>query len=169
MKALTTLKQKYWTARNPREQRMLSIAAAVVIPIFGYLLLWEPAQLATDKLNQQLPQLRAQAAQLQADSLEVKRLKNQDQPTALNAQTLKNTLESTAKQQQLDKLITSITPKGQNSVSLVINAIAFEQWIRWLRFLQQSQHVRTESASIIALPQPGMVKINAVLTSGASY
>jgi general secretion pathway protein M len=33
----------FWTARNPREQAILGGGAVVLVLVFGYLLLWEPA------------------------------------------------------------------------------------------------------------------------------
>jgi type II secretory pathway component PulM len=46
--------------------------------------------------------------------------------------------------------------------------VSFEQWLRWLRALQQEQHIRADSLSVAMLPQPGMVKISATLINGGN-
>jgi type II secretory pathway component PulM len=39
-------------------------------------------------------------------------------------------------------------------------------WIKWLRELEQEQHVRADAISISVLPEVGMVKISATLSNG---
>lgn len=163
---LADLKQRYWHPRPIREKRMLLLAASIVLPVLGYLILWQPASEQRDKLLKRLPDLRQQAAQLQLDALEVQKLRHSRPPAQLDANTLISTIESTAERYAIREQITSINTQGPNTVQLNVNALAFSQWLDFLRELHQTQHIRVLNTSIAALPQTGFVKISAVFISG---
>lgn len=58
--------RSFWTAREARERTMLAAAAAVVVLGLIYTLLLDPALNNRQQLEQQLPALRQQAAEVRA-------------------------------------------------------------------------------------------------------
>jgi type II secretory pathway component PulM len=167
MKAsLTTLQKQYWDTRSLPERRGILIAAAFILPLFAYFLLWQPAHDANATLRQKLPALRIQLRQMQKASLQIAALHHSPQLTAMDAQTVKTTVENTALQHHVT--LTTIFPQEPNGVRLTIASISFENWINWLRELQQSQHIRIKTIAITPLAVSGMVAIRATLTNGGN-
>lgn len=58
--------QQFWQQRAPREQTLLSLGAAFLICFFLYFVLLAPAWQGHKKMQQSLPELRQQQANLQA-------------------------------------------------------------------------------------------------------
>lgn len=162
------LKKRMWDGRSASDKRALRIAATVLVPVLGWLLLWQPAHTATEKLNIEVPKLRAQAAQMQAQSEEAQALRHAPHLARLDAIALKTAIEESAMRHQLREALATIEAQQPNGVRITLVAVSFEQWLGWLRNLQQEQHIRAESVAITALPQAGMVRINASLTNGSS-
>jgi len=158
--------KKHWLTRTSSERQILTFAAAILLPLLTYLLLWQPAHTAVEKLHLTLPVMRAQALQLQAQAAEVARLRHLPKPAVLDAQSLKSAVESAVARYKMRDAISVLDTQGPNGVQISLAAISFEQWLHFLHELQQEQHVRAESISIAALPQTGMVKISATLSNG---
>ena len=169
MKALwLTLKQRYWASRTARERQALALATWVLLPLIAYWLLWQPAHTARKKLHATVPIMRVQAERLRDQTTEVARLRHAPHPAVLNASTLKSTIEAAAIAHQLRDAISTLDMQEPNAVRITFAAISFEQWLDWLRELQQEQHIRVESVGVAALPQVGMVKVSATLTNGGA-
>jgi type II secretory pathway component PulM len=157
--------KRYWDGRGAGERNTIALAALLLLPALGYFLLWQPAHVAAAKLRAGVPALRAQAAQLRDQAAEVEMLRHRPQPAVLDAGSLKLAVEASAVRHQLRDAITTLDAQEPDAVRISLAAVAFEQWLRWLRDLQQEQHIRAESVGIAALPQPGMVKVSATLTN----
>jgi general secretion pathway protein M len=158
---------KYWHSRAFRERQLIAIVATVLLPIVFYFLLWQPAHQAVAKLSLSLPALQAQSRILQENAAEVDALRHRPQLAALDPQAFKLNIEQSALKHQLTISISPMGAQDLNGIRIAGDAISFASWLSWLRELQQEQHIRAESVSITALPQPGMVKMSATLTNGA--
>lgn len=158
--------KKHWLSRPSSERQILTFAAAILLPLLTYLLLWQPARTAVEKLHLNLPIMRTQALQLQAQAAEVARLRHLPKPAVLDAHSLKSAVEATATRHKMRDALSALDTQEPNAVQISLAAISFEQWLHFLHELQQEQHVRAESISIAALPQTGMVKISATLSNG---
>lgn len=162
------IKKRHWDVRAERERRALTLAAAVVLPILVYLLLWQPAHSAVKKLQASVPAMRTQSVQLAIQSAEVARVRHLPKPAVLDANALKQAVEAAAIRHQLREALSTLDTQEPNAVRITLAAVAFEQWLRWVRELQQEQNIRAESVAVVALPQTGMVKISATLTNGGA-
>jgi general secretion pathway protein M len=94
-----------WLARTEQERRFLAIGGAVVLAALLYLLLVDPAIEGRAQLRRQLPQLRQQAAELQAMAQEAATLDEQRRANRLLVQ---------------DAVVTSLPAAGQVDASLTL-------------------------------------------------
>jgi general secretion pathway protein M len=147
----------FWAARDARERKLLTIACAVILFGLIYGLLFGPAMAGREQLNQNLPVLRQQAAQLQAMARELAGLTAQTPPpiAPLGKENLERTLA--AKGLKAENLaITGELAKVQ------LSAVSFTDLLQWLDDIRKTTLVVMVDANIVALPQPDTV--NATLT-----
>lgn len=160
-------RKRHWDGRSARERQILAFSALLLLPVIIYWLLWQPAHHSSLKLRASVPVLRAQAGQMRVQVAEVERLRHQPRPAVLDAGALKSAIEASATRYQLREVLSSLDAAGPNSVRMTLASVSFEQWLGWLRNLERESHIRAESVSVTALPQPGLVAVNATLTNGA--
>jgi len=169
MKALwLAFKTRHWDGRGVRERRAIILGSLILSPIIAYFLLWQPAHLATAKLHASVPLLRTQAAHVRTQAAEAETVRHLPRSTVLDANALKTAIEESAVRHQIRNAFSSLEAQPPNIVRITVVSVSFDQWITWLRSLQQEQHIRVESTGIVPLPQSGMVKINATLTNGGN-
>ncbi len=159
-------RKRNWDGRAPGERRAIMLLAWILLPMLAYFLAWQPARGAVAKLRISVPAMRSQAALMRDQTAEVAMLGHAPHPAVLDANALKSVVEASAEQHQIRAMISTLEVEGGNSVHITLDSVSFRLWLDWLRDLQQEQHVRVDSAGIAALPQPGLVKINASLTNG---
>lgn len=80
--------QQSWSRLAPREQRLLSLCGVIVLLAIIWLVLLEPAWNTVRRLNTAMPQLHAQAAQLDAILSEARELQGQAGQQQLTAQNM---------------------------------------------------------------------------------
>ena len=167
MKAyLQKLRQLHWETRPLQERKWITVGAMLILPLFGYLQLWQPAHDAVGKLHKNLPQLRMQSEQMRVAAGQVEEMRHRPQLAVMDAAAVKNAVEESASKHQLRDALTTIVAQEPNAVRITLNAVSFEKWLTWLRDLQDSQHIRIDSTSITPLSDSGMVAIQATLTNG---
>lgn len=161
-------KKRHWDGRAAHERRAIALAALVLSPLLAYFLLWQPAHVANKKLYTGIPTMRAQAAHLHTQMAEVEMLRHRPHPAILDATALKAAVEASALRNKMRDAISGLDAQEPNAVRITLASVSFEQWLRWLRDLQQEQHIRAESVGIAALSQAGMVKVSATLINGGT-
>lgn len=160
-------RKRHWDGRSMRERQVLAFSALLLLPVVAYWLLWQPAYSASTKLRATVPLLRAQAEQMRAQVAEAEALRHRPRPAVLDDGALKQAIEASATRHQLREALSSLDAAGPHSVRMTLVSVPFEQWLGWLRDLERENHIRAESVSVTALPQPGLVAVNATLTNGA--
>jgi type II secretory pathway component PulM len=161
-------KKRYWDGRAAQERRIIGMGALILSPIIAYFLLWQPAHLANTKLLVSVSAMRSQAAHLRLQAVEAETVRHLPQPAILDANALKSAIEESAVRHQLRSAISSLDAQPPNTVRMTLDSVSFDQWVNWLRSLQQEQHIRVASGGIAPLPQKGFVKINATLINGGA-
>ncbi len=147
----------FWAACNAREQKML--AAGALTAGFGltYALLINPALAGREKLNNDLPMLRQQVAQMQTLSKEA---------SSLSAKNASNTIRMSK-----ENIEAALARNGLQSQSVMLTgdyakvqlaSVSFIGTLNWLDDMQRNMQVLVTDAKIVALEKPGMV--NASLT-----
>lgn len=163
-KLITRLKTEHWDTLSATEQKTIRRGAWVLLPLLAYGLLWKPAHEALPKLQSSLPYLRAQAEQMQSVAGQAQSLRQQSQLAVLDSDALRTAVEKSAQAANLPLLV---VPGEQNSVRISAESVTFAHWLQWQHALEQTQHIRVSSAMLVALPEPGMIKVQATLTNGA--
>lgn len=162
------LKQRFWDPRPAQEQKIIKFSVWALLPVLVYLLLWQPARTAVQKLHASVPVMHMAAERLRAQANEVERLRHHPKPAVLDAIALKPAVEESAGRHGLREAISTLDLQQPNAVRITFASVPFEQWLRWLRAMQQEQHIRADSVSVAMLPQTGMVKISATLINGGN-
>lgn len=161
-------KKNNWDLRSPQERKALKYSGWALIPVLVYFVLWQPAHTSLNKLHITVPAMMVEAERLHAQADEVEMLRHRPKPALLDAFALKSAIEDSALRHNLRETISSLDLQQPNAVRISFAVVSFEQWLRWLRALQQEQHIRADSVSVAMLPQAGMVKISATLINGGS-
>ena len=149
----------FWSERNKREQNMLS--AAVVVVVFGliYALFIDPALSGRDDLGKKLPQLRQQAAEVQALSKEASTLGSKTSsapPSAMTRESIETSLSRKGLKAQ------SVTVSGELA-KLQLNGVPFSATTEWLAEVQKTARMSVLEAVVEAQQQPDMVNANLTL------
>lgn len=161
-------KKQYWDARSGQERNALKLAAWLLAPVLVYFVLWQPAHTAVQKLRASVPVTYIEAERLRTQASEVEMLRHRPKPALLDAVAMKTAIEDSASRNNLRDAISTLDLQEPNAVRISLASVSFELWLRWLRALQQEQHIRADSASVAMLSQPGMVKISATLVNGGN-
>lgn len=141
-----------WQGRTEQERRFLTIGGAIAAAVILWAALIDPAMSGRKALEKSLPQMRQQAAELQAMALEASRLKS-----APAAQATPMTRES---------LVASLQARGIKPESLVVTGefaklqvkdVAFANLVAWLDEQRRASQVNVQELAMTGQEsKPGM-------------
>lgn len=147
--------QSFWSARNPRERRLLGIGLTVAVLGLLYLLLIDPALQGREQLHKSLPALRQQVAELRVLAQEAEALPEQTDSAATDIPPLTRASVEAALQSQ------GLTPEnlsvGAGTVRVQLASISFASLVAWLDAVQSTLGVAVSEANIVAQSQADMV------------
>jgi general secretion pathway protein M len=147
-----------WLARTEQERRFLTIGGAVVLLAFLYLVLVDPAVEGRAQLRRALPQLRAQAAELQAMAQEAGNLARA--PSAPVAPLGRDAVNSSLSGRGLTPQSLSMTGEY---IKLQLNNVSFANLATWLDEQRRANRVLVQDAVVTALPVAGQVDASLTL------
>jgi general secretion pathway protein M len=142
----------YWLARTEQERKYLTVGGATLVGALVYMLFIGPAVDGKAKLNKQLPQLRVEAATMQALAQEAGELASRPAPAVTPM-----TRES---------LTAGLTARGITPGSLVITGefakiqltgVAFANLYSWLDAQRRENRIGVEDISVTAATPEGQV------------
>jgi general secretion pathway protein M len=152
--------RKAWESRAPRERAIIAALAALLGAIL-YVWLVQSAGHARAQMQPAVTTLRAQAARLDQQALEVGRLRAAP-PATVSPTDLRTLVETRTGAAGLTRTLVRIDAPNADRVIVVFGAVAFADWLNWIDGMQ-SQHVRLEACRIEALATPGLVSATATL------
>jgi general secretion pathway protein M len=147
-----------WLARTEQERRFLTIGGAVVLLAFLYLVLVEPAVEGRAQLRRSLPQLRQQAAELQAMAQEAGNLAHA--PSTPVAPLSRDTVNTSLSGRGLTPQSLSMTGEY---IKLQLNNVSFANLAAWLDEQRRANRVLVQDAVVTALPVAGQVDASLTL------
>jgi general secretion pathway protein M len=150
---------RFWAERNLREQRILLAGLAAILAVLIYLLLVAPAQSGIARYQRSLPEMRQQAAQLQALTQEAVMLPQGDAAAPAAVPLSRETLEAALQRRGLKAENTSVAGE---IVRLQLPGASFSALTEWLNEARAAFQLTVTEANISAQPTPDIV--NASLT-----
>jgi general secretion pathway protein M len=141
-----------WLVRTEQERRFLSVGGAVVLLALLYLILVDPAVEGRAQLRRTLPQLRQQAAELQAMAQEAGNLARapSTQVTPLTREAVNTGLSGRGLTPQ------SLSMTGEY-IKLQLNNVSFANLVTWLDEQRRANRVLVQDAVVTGLPAAGQV------------
>jgi general secretion pathway protein M len=152
----------FWQVRTEQERKLLRIGGIVVGLALFYGLLVDPALTGRAALQKSLPQLRQQAAEMQAMAREAQALQSQNTiaPTPMTRDNLNAGLAARGLNPQ------SLNVTGEYA-KLQFNGAQYAGIVAWLDAIRVESRVSVVDASFTAQDAPGVVNASLTLRQGA--
>lgn len=150
-----------WRALAPRERRLVGVAAAFVVVAVVWLVFFEPAWQGRQKLISELPQQRAQLAQVVALAAEARRLETL--PTSADPlQALRSSIERSIGAAGMSTQLTQLDVSDE-VFDLRFSGVSHAIWLEWLDNTLRETRMRVATVSLTREPTPGMVAVRLAL------
>ena len=160
MTAISQLKDQlalFWLGRTEQERKFLAVGGVAVLATLVYLLFMAPALNGREKLRAQLPQLREEAAKMQALALEAGELARQPAP-----QVAPMTRESISASLAARSLTPASLVVSGDFAKVQLNGVSFAGVYAWLEAQRRENRIVAEDVGVTAASPAGQV--DAVLT-----
>jgi type II secretory pathway component PulM len=148
----------FWSARSPREQRVIAIMGGGLALLLVVTFVWLPLERARTRMLAELPALRASIATLERQASEVKRLRAM--PAASNASAAP--LNAIATTNPLPGA--QLAALDARRVRVTGTDLSYGALLDWLASVQASHGLRVEAARLDALPAAGRVRAELTLS-----
>ena len=151
----------FWDARSEQERKLLSLGGSVAALALVWATLIAPAIEGRAQLQKSLPQLRQQAAQLQALAAEAATLGGAApvQLVPMTSVILNGSLKARGLTAQ------SVGVTGEFA-KLELRGVSFATLVQWLDALRRENRIAVQEASITAQAVPGIVDATLTLHQG---
>ena len=152
----------YWLARTEQERKYLTVGGAVVAAALTYMIFIDPALTGRAELRQALPEMRQQAAELQAMALEASQLASRPvtQPAPMTREALTASLAARSITPQ------SLTLTGEFA-KLQVSNVSFASLVTWLDAQRRENRISVQDMTVSALGAPGQVDASVTLQQGS--
>ena len=157
---------EFWSAREPREKRLLTIGGIVLGVAIAYSVLWAPAFEGRAKLRDELPQLRAQLAQMQSEAREAHELSVAAAGVPPTGDALHQALTDSLAAHGLQNV--QVTSLG-DSLQIHAKNVSFGDWIGWVDDARKQNKVQVSEANVTALDKVGQVDLDATLVPAVTH
>lgn len=148
---------EWWRSLARREKRMLAGGAAVIVIAIVYLVMFEPAWKGRRELVTDLPQLRAQVAQIDAMAVEARRLAampaGNDSPHVM-----RQAFESSIDAAGMRQYVSQIKLSGE-VLDVRFKEVPFAAWIEWIDAALRETRLRVVDAAVQREAQLGKVSV----------
>ncbi|MCM5569639.1 type II secretion system protein M [Burkholderiaceae bacterium FT117] len=157
---LESLMQR-WQAMALRERRLVLVAGVFVLSAIVYLLLIEPAWLGRQRLQRELPTLRAQLARIDQLADEARQLGSApagaDTPQAVRAR-----LEQSIDAAGLRPALAQLQQTG-SLFDVRFRGVPHAAWLAWIDVAVRDTRLRVVDVSVTRESSPGLVTARASL------
>ncbi len=155
--------KEWFAGLEPRERRLVTGGAIVLLLLLLYVLVWEPVVGAYRDLKADVAEQRQTLAWMQQAAAQIRTLRGSGAGTArgLGGRSLLSVVDQSARQDGLGNYIKRIEPDGSKGVKVWLEGVAFDPMILWLGRLTRSYQVET---TLITIEPQGGGRVNARLT-----
>lgn len=158
---------EYWRTRSLREKQFMALGASLIIAVILAFYVIAPLGKERTRVRAALPALRLEAAAFDAAALEVNRLKPLASAPVQNSD-MRTALRDSATSMQIDSGTLAITEGGPGRARISLSRVPFSRFASWVDALQRNHKLRLNSALIRALPESGMVTVEAEVVAPAA-
>lgn len=151
-----------WQRRSSGERRIAAFLGALAALLLLAALVWLPLERSRASLAQDVPRLAAELATMQRQAAEVQAVRAMPAATPATAAPLSGLVASGALQRNLPGA--QVTVADERRVRLVAADAAYGALLEALAAALATHGLRVESARLEALPAPGRVRADLVLT-----
>lgn len=152
-----------WGQRSAREQRLLLLAAGVLLALLGYALVWSPWQASRARLAADNARLSADLAWLRGLAPQVEALRASQSSGAQTADgPLPVRLDASLRAAGLGEHLQRLEPAADGSVRVWLSKVPFDALVGWLDMLAQ-QGVQTRTLGVGAGANSGQVDAQLLL------
>lgn len=159
----------WFNGLSEREQRLVMIAAAAVLGMLVYLLIWQPIQQKRSSAQSYLDSVQADLSWMQANAAAVQQYQrsgtSQQVVARPKGQSLLSLVDSSARSAGVTENIRRIQPSANKGVLVQLQDIAFDSLLIWLDQLRR-QAVVVETFKVDQQPASGRVNANLILVDG---
>lgn len=147
---------------EPRERKLVTAGAAVLVLLLLYVLVWEPVVGNYAALRENVAAQKQTLAWMQQSAAEVQSLRRASGGSqGLGGRSLLAVVDQSARSDGLGSAIKRIEPDGTKGVKVWLEGVAFDPMILWLGKLAKTWQIET---SIITIEPQGGGRVNARLT-----
>ncbi len=149
----------WWQQRQPREQRALLLAGAVIVATLFWYGLWQPLQQGKARASTRLHNLQQAVAWMQQAEQQVAQLQKKRGSGFKDRgrQSLLTLLDQTARLQGLGEGIRRGERAGDQGVRLWLEGVQFDPLMRWLERVERDYGIVVEEFSAESTGLPGQV------------
>jgi general secretion pathway protein M len=151
----------FWNDRAPREKTALGALGMLLLLAITYLVLLEPAILGIQRQQKNLPQTRAQVAQLGALLTEAKTLKSQPQVATVSPVEARSALDKSLAASGLKAA--RVVPLSDGDLQITFSNVPFAAWSLWLAQIERELGARAISVNANSNGTPGQVDVELAL------
>lgn len=156
---------RFWNQRTPRERSVLGVLLVLLLAWVWIEGVYAPAQRHIGVLQQQLPALRTELAQLQAMAAEWNVLRTQHHPAPVQSpqaleQLLRQALQAQGQERQ------GLSVEGNGQFVLDWKGASFSSLVDWLDQVRRSAQVVVLQAHVERTAKVGEVNAHLVLKAG---
>lgn len=159
----------WFESLEERERWMVSVCAVLVTVSGLYLLVVEPYLEHRRDLTEQVERQRELFAWMQGAAAEIEALEQAGrQSSAGGGQSLFSIVDQTSKTAELGRAVRQISPDGDDSVRVRMDAARFDHTLEWLAELEQDHGVEVARVTFDRTDQSGRVNVSLTLERNGS-
>jgi len=157
--------QQWFTGLNPRERMIVSGGGGALLLLALFLFVWEPLVGQKKQLQTSIAAQQELYNWMQRSADEAKKLQRATPRNKTNSSAMRTVINRTIKRSLPGATIKGVN-KLKKKVQVNVDQVAFDDLVRWLAKLQQSNGIIVETLVSERLPQPGRVNVRLTLTTG---
>ncbi len=154
----------------PRERRIITVGAALLIIFMVYLLVWDPLVKHKHELRQSVKEQKALVAWMQQASQEAEQLravKGGPVGKVPAGQSLLAVVDQSAKNSGLGTAMKRVEPEGQDTTRVWFEQAKFDELVAWLESIQRDFGIDVTSIVLDRQEQPGLINARVTLQGAA--
>jgi len=157
-----------WQQLEPRQRRLVGLAAGVLVAALIYVWVWEPLAEAREAERERIARQQALLSWLESVTPVAERLRSSGRSGRdLGDRSLLGLADETARAAGLAGSMARIEPTGENEVRVWLEGADFVALMNWLEEFSRSRPVQVDQLQVDRIGSDGRVNVRVTLASNA--